>query len=611
MMIGNGDRMDFFPEYEMSLVFLSFCSAALAGFAIFSYFMWRQLNLRTRNLAHSEQRYRSLFHHHPDAVFTIDLNGRFTELNPTVGKLLGYESDELMKTNYYQFLLPEDVETCLRNEQRLLNGEPVNQEFRILLKDGSMIHTSMTCIPIYGEQGVEGAYVISKDITEQKRAQEEIKHLAFHDELTGLPNRHAFLRLVDETVQETKRQQGKLAVLLLDLDRFKNYNDSLGHSFGDDLLKELTERLQACLRDGMVLARLGGDEFCVMYPHVQGPEEVIAFAETVLETVYNRPFIIGRHEVRISTSIGISCYPRAGYDADSLLMNADTAMYRAKEQRNGYQFYEPTMGSKLLASIVMETELQQALERGEFELHYQPKVDTRTLQILGAEALLRWRHPDKGLVSPADFIPLAEDTGLIVPMGEWVLRTACRNAKRWRERGHTLTVSVNLSLRQFEDPRLVQTVKDALAESGLDPRDLELEITESMTTNVERTNQVLTELKSLGLNVGIDDFGTGYSSLSYLTKFPLDRLKIDQSFVRHVFEDESNTAIVATIISMAKHLKLHVTAEGVETERQLELLRQLGCDDIQGYLISPPLPLEPFEQLLDDDKKRAASLTIA
>ena len=440
------------------------------------------------------------------------------------------------------------------------------------------------------------------------QAEERVHHLAHYDELTGLPNRSMFNQRLSHALVQAKRHDRPLAVLFIDLDRFKNINDTLGHEAGDRVLKEVADRLRGCLRESDTVGRLGGDEFVVLIEELLQPVHVAAVAQRILAAVAQKilaavakPFIVDAHEFHLTASIGISTYPEDSADMQSLLKNADIAMYRAKEQgKNNFQFYSAQMNVHTLERLALESNLRRALERNEFLLHYQPKVDIGSGSITGMEALVRWQQPGKVLIPPAQFIPLAEETGLIVPIGAWVLKTACARNKSWQEQGlPPLRVAVNLSARQFAHETLLQDVARALNESGLDPTALELEITESMVMhNPEHAVKLLNKLKAMGIQLSIDDFGTGYSSLSYLKRFPLDSVKIDRSFIKDLPGDSDDAAITRAIIAMAHSLRLKVIAEGVETEQQLSFLREHGCDEMQGYYFSKPLPETEFFQLL-------------
>jgi diguanylate cyclase (GGDEF)-like protein len=389
--------------------------------------------------------------------------------------------------------------------------------------------------------------------------------------------------------------------MFLDLDRFKIINDSLGHSVGDDLLRRVGERLEACVRQADTVARLGGDEFTILVPGLLYDDDAARVASKILESI-REPFQIGGRDLFLTTSIGVSLYPSDGEDAEALVRSADTAMYRAKEQgRDNYQLYAPAMNARAVERLLLESRLRPALHNGELTVHYQPVVDLRNGRIAGAEALLRWSHPDLGLVPPARFIPIAEMSGMIVPIGSWVLREACARAREWQREWPGMTVSVNLSSRQFQQADLVADVRRALKETGLDPGSLDLEITESSAmANAEQSIATLSDLKELGVGISMDDFGTGYSSLAYLKRFPIDKIKVDQSFIRDIPDDTDDAAIVTAIIAMARSLQLVVVAEGVETEEQISFLREHGCDRMQGFVMSRAVPPAEFARIVTD-----------
>lgn len=422
--------------------------------------------------------------------------------------------------------------------------------------------------------------------------------MAYHDALTGLANRRLFDERVETAFTETKVDEGeKLCLMFLDLDRFKYVNDSLGHSIGDTLLVYVSDKLSKSLGDGVFFSRQGGDDFTILLEHTT-KEKAEAVAHNILKTL-EEPFVIDGTDIFITTSIGMSFYPDDGEKVDILLSKADVAMYQAKKQgRNNYQVYDVMLDRKALEKLQIENELRKALERDEFVLHYQPIVNLCKNEIKGAEALIRWQNDRIGFVSPDQFIPIAEETGLIIPIGEWVLKTALLQLKEWHADGlEGLTVSVNLSIRQFYQPNLITMVKETLEVTGVEPRFLTIEITESMTMDVEAASVILQELKKLGVNISIDDFGTGYSSLSYLKRFPIDHLKIDRCFVEDIADNKSDENIATTIILMAHNLGLSVIAEGVETERQLDLLKQHHCNEAQGYHFSKPVPGEEFSKI--------------
>ncbi len=443
------------------------------------------------------------------------------------------------------------------------------------------------------------------DLEERKRVEQSIRHMAHHDALTGLPNRALFRDRLTHAMAQADRYHQKLAVMFLDLDRFKAINDTLGHNVGDQLLKIAAERLRSCVRDCDTVARLGGDEFTVIVEDIIEERDASAVAQKILDTL-SQPFNLYGHEVFISVSVGVTLYPSDDENADNLLRNADSAMYRAKEfGRNNFQFYVAEMNVKAHERLRLESALRRAQDRNEFMLYYQPRVDLLSGQMIGAEALLRWRHPELGLVSPAEFIPILEETGMIIPVGDWALREACRQNHDWQKMGlMPIRMAVNLSVRQFIQRDLAGAVIQALEATGLSAQFLELEITEDLLLEHNQTNiATLTRLRNLGIHISIDDFGTGYSSLSYLKRLPIDTLKIDQSFVRDIGTDPDNKAIASAIIAMASSLRLNVLAEGVETEEQLAFLRAQGCNEIQGFSFSHPLPAEEFEQLLREGRQ--------
>jgi len=462
--------------------------------------------------------------------------------------------------------------------------------FRRLLPDGRIIALSYQ--PMTGG----GAVVIYEDVTVRERAEQRARFLATHDDLTGLPNRWTFSEAVSDAVKAGHRYGHMFAVMFMDLDRFKNINDTLGHAAGDVLLIETAKRLKACVRKSDVVARIGGDEFVIMLREISDQSQVATVAQKILAAVV-QPLTIHDHEYRITASIGISMFPTDALDEESLIKNADAAMYVAKDEgRNGYRFHFQDITSQSIERLMLEASLRGALERNELLLHYQAKQDLSHGGISGVEALLRWQHPEHGLLPPSRFIALAEETGLIVPIGKWVIETACRQNMAWQRQGlPTLRIAVNLSPRQFADPGLLGDIDAALRESAMAPELLELEITESMVMhNVERAMRVLKAIKSLGVMLAIDDFGTGYSSMSLLKKFPIDVLKIDRSFVREITNNSEDMAIADAIIALGRALDLTIVAEGVETAEQEALLRAHNCDQVQGYLISKPVPADEF-----------------
>jgi diguanylate cyclase (GGDEF)-like protein len=443
-------------------------------------------------------------------------------------------------------------------------------------------------------------------IIEANRAEKRIRHLAYNDLLTGLPNRTLFFDLLGQSVAQARSTQSMLAVLFMDLDRFKYVNDNLGHDVGDRLLVAVAQRVRRTVRSVDVVARLGGDEFTVVLTDIDGPAPAATAAQSICR-VLAAPFQIDGHDIFVTSSVGIAMYPHDGLDVPTLIKHADSAMYRAKKTNTGFQFYEASMENTLSEHVRLESDLRRALENSELEVYYQPQARLGDERIIGMEALVRWNHASRGMVPPNDFIPLAEETGLINPLGEFVLRTACAQLRAWLDDGlPSMRVAVNLSVRQLLQKNFADTVEAALQDTGLPPHLLELEITEStLMEQASDTLQALHRLRALGVRLSIDDFGTGYSSLSYLKRFPVDIIKIDRSFVRDVPQDADDAAIIAGIIALAHSLRLEVVAEGVETQAQLDYLKEQFCDLLQGYYLSAAVPAPEFAELVR--KRESAS----
>lgn len=481
-------------------------------------------------------------------------------------------------------LMQIDAGTLLFSDQPLLRWVAITLNFLL-------IDSALTAACAFLLRGMEGA------LREQHANAEKLTHFAMHDALTGLANRRLLHDRIEHALSKAARDQNQVGVVLLDLDHFKNVNDRHGHELGDGLIRAVAGRLQRAVRAGDTVARLGGDEFVVLLPEVASETEMLTAVERVLVAV-DGVYPLDRHDLYVSASIGVAVYPRDGQDAASLLKNADTAMYRAKEGgRDRFQFFQAAMNERLVARMELEASLRGALERQELVLHFQPRVAGDNLRCVGAEALVRWQHPQWGLVSPARFIPVAEETGLIVAIGAWVLQTAANHLALWQSRYPQLQVSVNLSAREFRDPGLLERLRNATA--TVSTGRLEVEVTESFVMqNTELTQDLLGQIRALGLGVALDDFGTGFSSLAYLKTFPLDVLKIDQSFVRSLEKDPKDRAIVKTIVDLAQNLGLRTVAEGVETCAQATVLRELGVDELQGYLYAKPMPVEAFEAWL-------------
>lgn len=546
-----------------------------------------------------ETRFRLLTENASDIITILDARGIVRYQSPSVMRLLGYAEEELLGRAALSLVHPEDlpaVEAELFATRRRAGApsDPVLYRFRH--RDGSWRWLESIGTNLLGYKNVRGILVNTRDITERRLAEEEMRWQATHDPLTGLPNRAYFLERLGQSLVVARRRRESLAVLFLDLDRFKHINDTLGHERGDQLLQMVAQRLTDCLPPNAVLARMGGDEFTVLLAGISRPDEAETMANLLLEAL-RPPVALGAHEFYVGGSIGVSLFPLDGSDADTLLKNADVAMYRAKEQGGGNRLYTPTMSAAVFEHVVLESSLHRALEQGEFILYYQPQVEAVSGRLIGLEALVRWQHPQMGLIGPDAFISLAESTGLIGRLGDWVLRAACTQAAKWQHQtgrfAPVVPVAVNVSARQFRAPGFADHIAGLLAETGLEPRRLNLELTESVLMEEGETNVgTLRRLKRLGVQLSVDDFGTGYSSLAYLRRFPLDTLKIDRAFVRDIVFEEADRAVVKAMVDLAHALKLSVVAEGVEQEAQRESLLALGCDSLQGYLVSRPVPAE-------------------
>jgi diguanylate cyclase (GGDEF)-like protein len=495
--------------------------------------------------------------------------------------------------------------------------ETVGSPMQMAVSQDRTVHVAPNCIlirrggyeipiegsasPIHDREGrVTGSVIVFSDVSAARTMALQMIHLAQHDFLTGLPNRMLLNDRVGQAIILAFRHMKKVAILFLDLDGFKHINDSLGHAIGDKLLQSITKRLSDCVRFSDTVSRQGGDEFVVLLSEMEHSEDAAITARRMLHVVAE-VHSIDQHDLHVTTSIGVSVYPDDGLDAGTLIKNADTAMYQAMENgRQSYQFFRPAMNVRAVERQSIEESLRRALERQEFALHYQPKINLDTEEITGAEALIRWTHPVRGLVSPAEFIPIAEDCGLILPISKWVLREACKQAQAWVDAGlRPITIAVNISAMEFREESFLENVFAILAETRLDPRFLELELTESvLMKRADSAASVLKALRARGVRVAVDDFGTGYSSLSYLRKFSIDALKIDQSFVRQISTTPDDTAIVTAVISMGRSLKLRVIAEGVETQEELTFLQALQCDEAQGYYFSRPVVADQFAEML-------------
>ena len=550
-----------------------------------------------------------------DAVACTDAAGKLTFLNLVAEKLTGWtwqEAAGLPMPEVFRILdttnrevIPNPMDRAVRGDQTV--HLPANSI--LVRRDGFEIPIEDSVAPIHdGEGRAAGAVIVFRDVSVARAMALQMTHSAEHDFLTGLPNRMLLNDRISQAIVLASRHNRHVAVLFLDLDGFKHINDFLGHPVGDKLLQSIATRLVDCVRASDTVSRQGGDEFVVLLSEVELSEDAAITARRMLHAV-SQPHSIDQHDLHVTTSIGVSVYPEDGLDAETLIKNADTAMYQAKESgRQSFQFFKPAMNARAVERQSIEEGLRRALERQEFVLYYQPKVDLMSGAINGAEALIRWIHPTRGLIPPMDFIPIAEDCGLILSIGAWALREACAQSRAWTKGGlPAVTMAVNVSAIEFRDKNFLNRLFEVINETGLDPRLLELELTESvLMKHAASTAVILQSLREAGIRLAIDDFGTGYSSLSYLRKFPVDAVKIDQTFIRQISADD-DTTIVKAVIGMARGLKLRVIAEGVETPEELAFLRAYRCDEAQGYYFSRPVPARQFAMMLKDAMLQAAS----
>ncbi|WP_075981481.1 bifunctional diguanylate cyclase/phosphodiesterase [Bacillus massilinigeriensis] len=559
-----------------------------------------QLDIRHLNdhLVVSEQYYKSLFDNNTDLVYSLDLLGHFTSVNPAFIKAFGFEREEVIGYSALKFIKNEDIPRVRMHFYRALKGKEQYYNIEIPSKDGKDNLYHIKTIPITINNETVGIYGIGQNITEKMKIEEKITQLAYFDQETGLPNRMKLTDKLEELLEKSKKKKRKLAVISIDMDRFNMINDSLGHFAGDAILKEIAYRIKRVLPKGSFFGRFSGDKFSLILTKNVTIDEIIISSKTILEAI-SKPIIFENQEFFLAASIGVSFYPDDGLDAQALFKNADIGVNRSKAYGgNRITFFSMEMDEEAKVRLELESYLRKALQKDEFYLVYQPLIDLNTCKIFGSEALIRWNHPKLGLVSPAEFIPLAEETGLIGDIGRWVLKTACIQNKKWQLMGNDdLSISVNVSAHQFQHHDFINDVKKALQESGLEPQYLTLELTESaMIRNIDYSIAVIEILQRLGVKVSIDDFGTGYSSLSYLRNLPINTLKIDRSFINNISDDSSDVAIVKAIITMGNGLDVKVVAEGVESKNQLLLLKELNCHYAQGYYIDKPLSTDIFEK---------------
>ena len=564
----------------------------------------------SEELVRTNEEITAVFQAIPDQLLHLDQDGRIISYKPGTQTHHYLISDKLIDQNLEQVFNREIVPKFKEAIQQVVQHKPSLVFEFIIVHDKRIYYYEARIMRVRSKQVI----ALIRDITERKRAEEQIAYLAFHDSLTGLPNNRLFKDRLQQAIAYANRNSSKVGVLFMDLDRFKLINDTMGHRVGDKLLQATADRLMEAVRSydsiginaGQVIqaqtsvARLGGDEFTILLEDINNLKDIVRVADRLTKTIC-KPIIIDDQEIYTSTSVGIAIYPDDGDDVDILLKHADTAMYHAKSQgRNNYQFFNATMNEASVQQFTMENALRKSIQNNELCLYYQPQINVVSGEVVGMEALIRWKHPERGFISPSTFIPLAEETGLIMEIGEWVLREACRQGAEWEQQGYRpVTLSVNLSAKQLRDEHINELIVKILFETGMNPKNLGIELTESaLILDPDIAHQRLTSIKSLGVKLSLDDFGTGYSSLSYLKRFPIDTLKIDQTFIRDINNNHEDASLVKAIIAMAHGLGLDVVAEGVEHQEQLEFLGENTCDTIQGFLFSRPLPPADISKML-------------
>lgn len=576
----------------------------------------RQNLFMQQQMAESERLHRYIVNTSPDIIYILDPDGNFTFVNERIESLLGFSKEDLIGKHYSFLVHHDDIEQAkyVFNERRIGSRASKNIELRLKCKNESgdrhfntrTLPIELSSVGMYSTDNAKnksylGTYGIARDVTERKQAEETINFQAYHDLLTKLPNRALLRDRLSLAISQAKRDNEKLAVMFLDLDRFKNINDSLGHMIGDELLQQVSTRLKDCIREGDTLARFGGDEFTLLLPKITHERKDATMLAEKITGALKKPFLIDGHELYVSTSIGIALYPQDGTQIDSLIKHADIAMYHVKGQgKNGFQFYSNEMNAPYFEKLSLETGIHKALDNNEFELVYQPQINLRNGEIVGVEALLRWEHPEHGTISPCEFIPFAEESGMIVDIGHWVIETAAAELRKWQNHGlPPIRMAINMCARQLMEPGIVKHIISTLRKHKLPGNCFEIEITENaIMDDMDSIIRKLNELSQFGITIAIDDFGTGYSSLSYLHKLPIQTLKIDRTFLKESRINKGDNTIINTIVAMAKGLNLNVVAEGVETHAQLDYLREIDCSEAQGFLFGKPLPSDIISQLL-------------
>ncbi|OZM56685.1 GGDEF domain-containing protein [Lottiidibacillus patelloidae] len=550
-------------------------------------------------IVENKQRYKSLFDNGAVAIFSLDVDGNVHAANGTALNIAKYKKEEITSIGpFLRLIFPADRNKFKESFEQAVQGNSTYSETKLLAKTSEIVDMQMTIVPTFVKGKVTNITILMKDISETIQAREQIHYLAYHDPLTNLPNRRHFTDKVKQYVNDER----EFALIFLDVDRFKVINDVLGHAMGDELLLVLAERLSDIVGENGLVARMGGDEFTILLPSDFAVQDVEILVQTMVDVI-NTPFHIKDQELYVTGSIGIAMYPEDGRNHIELMKHADTAMYRAKEKgKNTYEFYYNHSDSKAGDRLALEKDMRKSIINNDFELYYQPQVNTHTGKVTSVEALIRWNHPEKGVIAPSHFIPIAEETGIIHELGEWVVRQACKQVRKWQVDGFAeLQLSVNISIKQFYNKNFVSVIKDILEETKFDPKNLDIEITETMAMkDVDHAIHIFEQLKALGISISLDDFGKGYSSLNHIKDLPINRLKIDGSFIQDVPTNQEAIIIIKTIIAMARTLNITSMAEHVENEDQLNFLKQLNCDEMQGYYFTPPMPANKAKKWFEE-----------